>query len=49
MDQSDYKENSASIIKRYLDIKKYIDIDSINAKISELEKLTANKDFWNNG
>ena len=48
MDQNDYKENSASIIKRYLDIKKYIDIDSIDIKISELEKLTADKDFWNN-
>ena len=48
MDLNQYKENSKDIIKRYLDVKSCIDIKSINYEIVELEKLTSDKEFWNN-
>ena len=48
MDLNQYKENSSNVIKRYLDIKDCIDIQSIAAEIDKLEKLTSDKDFWNN-
>ncbi|MAX10084.1 MAG: peptide chain release factor 2 [Candidatus Marinimicrobia bacterium] len=48
MDPSDYKESSNSIIKRYLDIRGCLNLDSIKKEISELEKLTSDQGFWNN-
>jgi len=48
MDQVDYKEASNNIIKRYLDIKNCLDIESIELKIKKLEKLTYEQDFWEN-
>ena len=48
MDQVDYKEASNNIIKRYLDIKNCLDIESIELKIKKLEKLTYEQDFWDN-
>ena len=48
MDTTEYKELSNSIIKRYLDIKNCLSLDSIKKEISELEKLTFNQDFWDN-
>ena len=48
MDLNQYKENSSNVIRRYLDIKDCIDIQSITAEIDKLEKLTSDKDFWNN-
>ena len=48
MDLNQYKDDSKNIIKRYLDVKKCIDIQSIVSEIDELEKATSDKDFWNN-
>ncbi len=48
MDSSDYKDSSNSIIKRYLDIRGCLNLDSIKKEISELEKLTSDQGFWNN-
>ena len=48
MDTTEYKELSNSIIKRYLDIKNCLRLDSIKKEISEFEKLTFNQDFWDN-
>ena len=48
MDLVQYKEASGSIIKRYLDIRNCLDIESIKKEISDLEKLTSSQDFWSN-
>ena len=46
MDINEYKEKSSQVINRYLEIKKYIDINLVKSKISKLEKLSLSKDFW---
>ena len=48
MDLVEYKEISSGIIKRYLDVRNCLDANSIKKKISNLEELTSNQDFWNN-
>ena len=48
MDINEYKEKSSQVINRYLEIKKYIDINVVKSSISKLEKLSLSKDFWNN-
>ena len=47
MDLNNYKDSSKNVVSRYLDIKKCIDTQSILNNIDKLEKLTSDKDFWN--
>ena len=47
MDLNNYKDSSKNIVSRYLDIKKCIDTKSILINIDKLEKLTSDKNFWN--
>ena len=46
MDINEYKDKSSQVINRYLEIKKYIDINVVKSNISQLEKLSLSKDFW---